>query len=172
MSGRPGEGCLRLQPYFSSTARAPAGRGRSDAPGGVNASAWKSQGQRCKKFHRRAALQNRRVQWEGEQAIESTRRCYTSLRLRGEVGSHRRCDPGEDVQVSRLNCTGGESPSPQPSPRKSGARERTAALAYRLALACSAELCAASASFAEISAVAAGVPQLGASLPSPQARGR
>jgi hypothetical protein len=36
----------------------------------------------------------------------------------------------------------------------------------------SAELCAASASFAEIAAVSAGVPQLGASLPSPQARGR
>ena len=43
---------------------------------------------------------------------------------------------------------------------------------YRLALACSAELCAASASFADIAAVCAGVPQLGASLPSPQARGR
>ena len=36
----------------------------------------------------------------------------------------------------------------------------------------SAELLAASASSAEISAVWAGVPQLGASLPSPQARGR
>ena len=36
----------------------------------------------------------------------------------------------------------------------------------------SAELFAAPASFAEISAVWAGVPQLGASLPSPQARGR
>src|SRR5258706_15521405 len=35
----------------------------------------------------------------------------------------------------------------------------------------SAELCAASASFAEMAAVSAGVPQLGASLPSPQARG-
>jgi hypothetical protein len=45
-------------------------------------------------------------------------------------------------------------------------------LGYRLALACSAELCAASASFAEISAVCAAVPQLGVSLPSPQARGR
>lgn len=36
----------------------------------------------------------------------------------------------------------------------------------------SAELCAASANLAEIAAVSAGVPQLGASLPSPQARGR
>ena len=36
----------------------------------------------------------------------------------------------------------------------------------------SAELCAACASSLEISAVCAGVPQLGASLPSPQARGR
>jgi hypothetical protein len=36
----------------------------------------------------------------------------------------------------------------------------------------SAELLAASASCAEICAVWAGVPQLGASLPSPQARGR
>ena len=43
---------------------------------------------------------------------------------------------------------------------------------YRFALACSAELWAASASLAEISAVAAAVPQLGASLPSPQLRGR
>jgi hypothetical protein len=43
---------------------------------------------------------------------------------------------------------------------------------YRFALVCSAELCATWASFAEISAVAAAVPQLGASLPSPQARGR
>jgi len=45
-------------------------------------------------------------------------------------------------------------------------------ITYRLAPACSAELWAASASFAEIEAVSAGVPQLGASLPSPQARGR
>jgi hypothetical protein len=45
-------------------------------------------------------------------------------------------------------------------------------VSYRLALACSAELCAASASLAEIAAVSAAVPQLGASLPSPQARGR
>ena len=44
--------------------------------------------------------------------------------------------------------------------------------AYRFALACSAELCAASASLAEIAAVSAAVPQLGASLPLPQARGR
>jgi len=36
----------------------------------------------------------------------------------------------------------------------------------------SAELLAASASCADICAVCAGVPQLGASLPSPQARGR
>jgi hypothetical protein len=36
----------------------------------------------------------------------------------------------------------------------------------------SAELFAASASFAEIAAVSAAVPQVGASLPSPQARGR
>jgi hypothetical protein len=43
---------------------------------------------------------------------------------------------------------------------------------YRLTLACSAELCAASASLAEIAAVSAAVPQLGASLPLPQARGR
>lgn len=43
---------------------------------------------------------------------------------------------------------------------------------YRLALAISAELWAASASCAEILAVSAGLPQLGASLPSPQARGR
>ena len=43
---------------------------------------------------------------------------------------------------------------------------------YRFALTCSAELCAASASLAEIAAVSAAVPQLGASLPSPQARGR
>src|SRR5882757_1657252 len=43
---------------------------------------------------------------------------------------------------------------------------------YRFTLACSAELCAASASLAEIAAVSAGLPQLGASLPSPQARGR
>ena len=41
-----------------------------------------------------------------------------------------------------------------------------------LALEISAELRLASASCAEISAVCAGVPQLGASLPSPQARGR
>ena len=44
--------------------------------------------------------------------------------------------------------------------------------AYRFALTCSAELCAASASLAEIAAVSAAVPQLGASLPLPQARGR
>src|SRR5882757_6271999 len=37
--------------------------GRSDAPRGVNAFAWKSQGQDCKNFRRRAALQNRRVQF-------------------------------------------------------------------------------------------------------------
>jgi len=43
---------------------------------------------------------------------------------------------------------------------------------YRFTLACSAELCATSASLAEIAAVSAGVPQLGASLPLPQARGR
>ena len=43
---------------------------------------------------------------------------------------------------------------------------------YRFTLACSAELCAASASLAEIAAVSAAVPQLGASLPLPQARGR
>ena len=43
---------------------------------------------------------------------------------------------------------------------------------YRFALTCSAELCAASASLAEIAAVSAAVPQLGASLPLPQARGR
>ena len=45
-------------------------------------------------------------------------------------------------------------------------------MGYRFKLACSAELCAASASLAEIAAVSAGLPQLGASLPSPQARGR
>ena len=44
--------------------------------------------------------------------------------------------------------------------------------AYRFALACSAELCAASASLAENAAVSAAVPQLGESLPLPQARGR
>ena len=43
---------------------------------------------------------------------------------------------------------------------------------YRFALTCSAELCAASASLAEIAAVSAAVPQLGESLPLPQARGR
>src|SRR4051812_45954328 len=43
---------------------------------------------------------------------------------------------------------------------------------YRFTLACSAELCAASASLAEIAAVSAWLPQLGASLPLPQARGR
>jgi hypothetical protein len=54
----------------------------------------------------------------------------------------------------------------------SPANLRAPARSYRFALACSAELCAASASLADISAVWAGVPQLGASLPSPQARGR
>src|SRR4051812_44145833 len=53
--------------------------------------------------------------------------------------------------------------------RRSPGRQRED---YRFALACSAELCAASASLAEISAVWAGLPQLGASLPSPQLRGR
>ena len=43
---------------------------------------------------------------------------------------------------------------------------------YRFRLACSAELCAASASLAEIAAVSAWLPQLGASLPLPHARGR
>ena len=38
-----------------------------------------------------------------------------------------RCNPGEGVQVYRWIPTRGESPSPQPSPRKSGARERTSA---------------------------------------------
>src|SRR4029079_11567729 len=50
----------------------------------------------------------------------------------------------------------------------SGVREEH----YLFTLACSAELCAASASLAEIAAVSAAVPQLGASLPLPQARGR
>src|SRR5256885_11500725 len=44
--------------------------------------------------------------------------------------------------------------------------------AYRRALACSAELCAACASLAEMVAVSSLVPQLGASLPSPHLRGR
>src|ERR1044072_5775274 len=43
---------------------------------------------------------------------------------------------------------------------------------YRFRLPCSAELCAASASLAEIAAVSAWLPQLGASLPLPHARGR
>ena len=56
--------------------------------------------------------------------------------------------------------------------RYSACAQETTISRYRFALACSAELCAASASLAEIAAVSAGLPQLGASLPSPQARGR
>ena len=41
----------------------PAGRDQPDAPGGVNAFAWKSQGRPGYFFHCRAALQNRRVQF-------------------------------------------------------------------------------------------------------------
>ena len=74
--------------------------------------------------------------------------------------------------------------APRGAPRNDGEWKQIAAIAvtlwlrmerrrcYRFTLACSAELCAASASWAEICAVCAAVPQLGASLPSPQARGR
>src|SRR5688572_19176141 len=43
---------------------------------------------------------------------------FTSTRLRGEVGLHRRCNPGEGVQGPSAVYTRGESPSPLPSPRE------------------------------------------------------
>jgi hypothetical protein len=60
------------------------------------------------------------------------KRSLTSPRLRGEVGSLRamrsivRSDPGEGTHRALLTLRiRGSSPSPQPSPRKSGARECT-----------------------------------------------
>jgi hypothetical protein len=54
--------------------------------------------------------------------ISATEMCAYDSRARGEVGSHRRCDPGEgDLPRVRML---GESPSPPPSPRKNGERER------------------------------------------------
>src|SRR5213079_280626 len=44
----------------------------------------------------------------------------TSPRLRGEVGSHRRCDPGEGVQVSRQSLLGEMPLSPTLSPQARG----------------------------------------------------
>ncbi|MDD1518117.1 hypothetical protein DCG74_16490 [Bradyrhizobium sp. WBAH42] len=43
--------------------------------------------------------------------------------MRGEVGLHRRCNPGEGVQVSRSSHLR-IGPSPRPSPRKNGEREK------------------------------------------------
>ena|SRR5882762_7668679 len=80
------------------------------------------------------------------------------------------CKIGEDNEgVSEDNLDGGRhlmGRRPRERVRRDDHR------VYRFTLACSAELCAASASLAEIAAVSAGLPQLGASLPSPQARGR
>jgi len=52
----------------------------------------------------------------GDAAFSSTVRIwFTSPRLRGEVGLHRRCNPGEGVQVYRQTTIAEKCPSPQPS---------------------------------------------------------
>ena len=51
---------------------------------------------------------------------------FTSPRLRGEVGTQRSCEPGEGVPVYREVSVLRKSPSPQPSPRKNGQREKIA----------------------------------------------
>ena len=55
---------------------------------------------------------------------------FTSPRLRGEVGSHRRCDPGEgdSPRVGLVE----RGPSSRPSPLKNGAKEKMSVVAARL----------------------------------------
>src|SRR5205085_11887842 len=61
----------------------------------------------------------RKIGWiSGAESFRGSGRFLTSPRLRGEVGSHRRCDPGEGVQVYRERNTTERGPSPQPSPRE------------------------------------------------------
>src|ERR1700686_4141529 len=106
----------------------------------------------------RAIQQKRREQFEDRRPGEG-RDPYTVTA---------RCEEGPVVR-SRFNYCGRGLWVPAPDAQL---RIWAGTTSYRLALACSAELCAASASCAEISAVCAADPQLGVSLPSPQARGR
>jgi hypothetical protein len=76
---------------------------------------------------------------------------------------------GQPCKIDECNEINLARRSPDGAKRNPGLRGRRC---YRFALACSAELCAASASLAENAAVSAAVPQLGESLPLPQARGR
>src|SRR5256885_282953 len=79
------------------------------------------------------------------------------------------CKIGECNQNNSARSPDGANGSRECAPV--GSIRATRDVAYRFALTCSAELWAASASLAEIAAVSAGLPQLGASLPLPQARG-
>ncbi|MGY3130620.1 hypothetical protein ACVWZM_001302 [Bradyrhizobium sp. USDA 4501] len=53
----------------------------------------------------------------------------TPLRLRGEVGSHRRCDPGEGVQVYPRPILADAAPHPDPLPARAG-RGRSGTASY------------------------------------------
>ncbi|QOZ30573.1 hypothetical protein XH92_01640 [Bradyrhizobium sp. CCBAU 53421] len=50
----------------------------------------------------------------------------TSPRLRGEVGLHRRCNPGEGVQVSPRSELAETAPHPNPLPARTGRGSITA----------------------------------------------
>ena len=67
----------------------------------------------------------------GDAAFSSTVRIwFTSPRLRGEVGLHRRCNPGEgdSPRVGLVE----RGPSSRPSPRKNGEKEKMSVVAARL----------------------------------------